>query len=92
MLNKESIKQSNVIRSIFFKKTIAQSILSIATILKVTLLRKKIILKIKISSSSLFAKSLIDNLIINQLTKFASFKLCVFYINLFIRKKSIKAR
>ncbi len=65
ILNKKSIKQLNTIRSILFKKTIVQLILLIATILKVTLLQKKSILKIEISSSSLFARNLIDNLIIN---------------------------
>ncbi len=92
ILNKESTKQLDTIKSILFKKKIAQSILSIATILRVTSLRKEFVLKIEISSSILFARSLINNLIINQLTKFVLFKLCVSYINLFVRKKLAKTR
>ena len=92
ILNKRLIEQSNIIKSILFKEIIAQLILSIAIILRVTFLQKKFVLKIKISSSSLFARNLIDNLIINQLTKFASIKLCVFYINLFARRKFAKTR
>ncbi len=65
ILNKKSIKQLNIIRSILFKKAIAQSILLVVTILKVIFLQKKSILKIEIFSSNLFARSLIDNLIIN---------------------------
>ncbi len=92
ILNKRSIERSNTIKSILFKKTIAQSILSAATILRVIFLQKKSILKTKILSSSLFARSLIDNLIINQLTKFASIKLYIFYINLSARRKFAKTR
>ncbi len=66
--------------------------LPIATILKIIFLQKKSILETKISSSSLFVRNLIANLIINQLTKFALFKLYIFYINLSIRKKSAKTK
>ncbi len=65
ILNKKSVEQSNTIKSILFKKTIAQSILPAVAILRVISLRKRSVLKIEISSSSLFARNLIDNLIIN---------------------------
>ncbi len=65
ILNKNLFKQSNTIISILRKKTIAQSILFITTILKITFLRKEFILEIEISSSNLFANNLIDNLEIN---------------------------
>jgi hypothetical protein len=92
MLNKESLERLDAIRSIFFKKIIAQSTLLIATILRVISLRNKFVLKIEISSSSLFAKSLIDNLVINQLAKFALHKSYIFYINSPTRRKSAKTR
>jgi len=65
ILNKELIEQLNIIRNILFKKTIAQLILLIIAILKVISLQKESILKTKILSLNLFAKSLINNLIIN---------------------------
>ncbi len=65
ILNKRSIEQSDTIKNILFKKTIVQPVLPTATILKVTSLRKKSVLKTEISSSNLFARNLIDNLIIN---------------------------
>jgi len=65
ILNKKLIKQLNIIRSIFFKKTIAQLILLIIVILKIISLQKKFVLKIKILNSNLFVKNLINNLIIN---------------------------
>ncbi len=65
ILNKRLLEQLNTIRSILFNKIIAQSILLIATILKVILLQKKSILEIEILSSNLFVRNLIVNLIIN---------------------------
>jgi len=65
ILNKELLEQLDIIRNILLNKTIAQLILSIAIILKVTLLQKKIVLETKILSSNLFIKNLIINLIIN---------------------------
>jgi len=65
ILNKKLLKQLNILRNIFSKKTIAQSILLIVTILRIIFLQKKIILKIKILSLNLSIKNLIDNLIIN---------------------------
>jgi len=92
ILNKRLLEQLDTIKNILFNKTIAQSILSIATILKVTLLQKKSVLEIKISSSNLSVRNLIVNLIINQLTKSILFKLYIFYINLSIRRKFAKTR
>jgi len=92
ILNKELLERLDAIKSILFKKIIAQSILLTTTILRVTSLQKEFILKIEISSSSLFARNLIDNLIINQLTKFVLLKLYVFYINSLARKKLAKTR
>jgi len=65
ILNRDLLKQLEVIASIFFKKTIAQLILLTTTILKITFLRKKFVFEIEISSSNLFVSSLIDNLVIN---------------------------
>jgi len=65
ILNKDLLEQLKVIASILFKKTIAQSILLITTILKIIFLRKKFVFETKISSSSLFVSNLIDNLVIN---------------------------
>ncbi len=65
ILNKELIEQLNTIKGILFKKITTQLILLTTTILKVIFLQKKSILKIEIFSLNLFAKSLIDNLIIN---------------------------
>ena len=65
ILNKGLLKQLKVIASIFLKKTIAQLILLTIIILKIISLQKRFVLKIKISSSSLFVNNLIDNLIIN---------------------------
>ncbi len=92
ILNKRSVERSDTIKSIFFKKTIAQSVLSAAAILRVIFLRKKSVLKTEISSSNLSARNLIDNLIINQLAKSVSIKLYIFYINLSARRKSAKTR
>ncbi len=65
ILNKKLTRQLNTTKTILFKKTIAQLVLSTITILKVILLQKEFVLKTKIFSSNLFAKSLINNLIIN---------------------------
>ncbi len=65
ILNKELLRQSRVIRSILLKKTIAQLILLTTRILRVTSLQKEFVLKTKIFNSSLYARSLIDNLVIN---------------------------
>jgi len=65
ILNKRLLEQLDTIRSILLNKIIAQLILLAATVLKVTLLRKKFVLEIEILSSSLFVRSLIANLIIN---------------------------
>ena len=65
ILNKKLIEQLNTIRSIFFKKIIAQLILLIVAILRVISLQKEFILKIKILNLNLFARSLIANLVIN---------------------------
>ena len=92
VLNKRLLEQSNAIKSIFFNKTIVQSISPTATILKVIFLQKKSILETEISSSNLSIRSLIADLIINQLTKFVLFKLYIFYINLSVRRKSAKTR
>jgi len=59
------LEQLNTIKSILFKKIIAQLILLIATILRVISLQKKFVLKTKILSLSLFIRSLTNNLIIN---------------------------
>ncbi len=64
MLNKKLIERLNTIKSILFKEIIAQLISLIATILRVISLRKRFILKTKILSLNLFARSLINNLII----------------------------
>ena len=74
------------------KKAIAQFALLIIAILKVTSLRKKFVLEIEMSSSSLFANSLIDNLVINQLTKFASSKSRNSYVNSLVRRKLAKTK
>jgi len=66
--------------------------LSIIIILKIISLQKKFVLKTKILSSNLFVKSLIDNLVINYLTKFVLTRLYIFYINLSICKKFAKIR
>jgi len=92
MLNRGSLGQLGAIRSILLKKTIAQLASPTTTILRVTPLRKGSVLKAEISSSSLFANNLIDDLVINQLAKFASFKSCVSHVNSPARKKSTKAR
>ncbi len=65
MLNKKLTKQLNAIRNILFKKAIAQLVLLIATILKVTFLQKEFVLKTKIFNLNLFARNLINNLINN---------------------------
>jgi hypothetical protein len=61
-------------------------------ILRVTSLRKRFVLKIEMSSSNLFANNLIDDLIINKLTKFASFRLRDSYVNSSTCRKLAKAR
>jgi len=61
ILNKKLLKQLRAIRSILFKKTIAQLILLTTIILKVISLQKEFVLKTKIFNSNLFARSLIDN-------------------------------
>lgn len=86
------LKQLEIIKTILLKKGITQLILLIATILRVIFLQKEFVLKTKIFNSNLFVKSLIDNLIINQLTKFVLFKLCIFYINLLACRKSTKTK
>jgi len=65
MLNRDLLEQLEIIANILLKKTIAQLILSTTTILRVTSLQKKFVFETKISSSSLFASNLIDNLVIN---------------------------
>lgn len=65
ILNKELLRQSRVIRSILLKKTIAQLILLTTTILRVMSLQKEFVLKKEIFNSSLYARSLIDNIVIN---------------------------
>ncbi len=92
MLNKESLERPDTIRNILFKKTTIQSASPTTAILRITFLQKNSVLKTEISSSSLSARNLIDNLIINQLTKFASLKLCISYINSSTRRKSAKTR
>ncbi len=92
MLNRDSLEQLEAIRSILFKETTTQLTSLATTILRVTSLRKEFVLKARISSSSLFANNLIDDLVINQLTKFASFKLYVSHVNSFARRKLAKTR
>ncbi len=92
ILNKRLLEQLDAIRSILLNKAIAQLVLLTAIILKVTLLQKKSVLEIEISNSNLSVRNLIADLIINQLTKFALFKLYIFYINLSIRRKSAKTK
>jgi len=92
MLNRDSLERLEAIRSILLKKATTQSTSPTTTILRVTPLRKESILKARISSSSLFANNLIDDLVINQLAKFASFKSCVSHVNSPVRKKPAKAR
>ncbi len=92
ILNKRLLEQLDTIRSILFNKTTAQPILSTAAILRVIFLRKKSVLEIEILNSNLSVRNLIADLIINQLTKFVSFKLYISYINLSTRRKFAKAR
>ncbi len=92
MLNRDSLERLEAIRSILLKKTTTQLTLSTTTILRMTSLRKEFVLKAKISSSSLFANNLIDDLVINQLTKFTLFKSYISHVNSLVRKKLAKAR
>jgi len=92
MLNRDSLKRLKAIRSILLKKTTTQPASLATTILRMTPLRKEFVLKAKIFNSSLFANSLTNDLVINQLTKFTSFKSYVSYVNSPARKKFAKAR